>query len=87
MSSILAGTVASDAGNIAKASSVVTTASIVGLTTNHHIIMLPNSGMVDGVLVGGATCLSNGVVSITFQNPTNAAINPPAYTIAYIAWI
>jgi hypothetical protein len=87
MSSILAGTVVSDAGNIAKGSSVVTTASIVGLTTNHHIMMLPNSGMVDGVLVGGATCLSNGVVSITFQNPTSAAINPPSYTIAYIAWI
>jgi hypothetical protein len=87
MTSILTGAVSIDVGNIAKASALVGTAAITGLTTSHKILMLPSAGMVDGVLVGGAVCLSNGTVSVTMQNPTSAAINPPAYTITYLAWI
>jgi hypothetical protein len=82
---ILAGTF-TVSPNVAKNSLTTLTATITGLTTNHKIVITPQSVMPDnGAFFGAAYASASNTVSIQFAN-SNGAVNA-TFTIAYFAWI
>jgi hypothetical protein len=71
---------------VAKNSLTTLTATITGLTTNHKIVITPQSVMPDnGAFFGAAYASASNTVSIQFAN-ANGAVNA-TFTIAYFAWI
>jgi hypothetical protein len=82
---ILAGTF-TVSPNVAKNSITTLTATITGLTTNHKIVITPQTVMVDNVsFFGAAYASAANTVSVQFSNG-NGAVNA-TFTIAYFAWI
>ena len=72
--------------NVGKNSLTTLTATITGLTTNHKIVITPQSLMPDnGAFFGAAYASDSNTVSIQFAN-SNGAVNA-TFTIAYFAWI
>ena len=83
--SILAGTF-TVSPNVAKNSLTTLTATITGLTTNHKIVITPQTVMVDNVsFFGAAYASASNTVSIQFS-AGGGAVNA-TFTIAYFAWI
>ena len=82
---ILAGTF-TVSPNVAKNSLTTLTATITGLTTNHKIVITPQTVMPDNTTFFGAAYASaSNTVSVQFSNG-GGAVNA-TFTIGYFAWV
>ena len=87
MSTIKAGSLSVDPPAMAgKNVSVVGTYTITGLTTNHKVIIMPQSALPDNYNIGGAWASATNTLSINFQSYA-ASVDAAAFTIAYFAWV
>ena len=87
MSTILAGSVTIDPPSFGKNTAIVVTATITGLTTNHHIVMLPSTATIVGFYRGAVYCTSTNVVSAQFHNVSGGNIDMLPFNLSYLAWV
>jgi hypothetical protein len=86
--SILAGTLAIDPGNINKNTSSTQTFTLNGLTTSHKIIITPATVMPDrNYAIRGAWASATNTVSVEIVNNSGANIDAGTINLSYIAFV
>ena len=88
MSTIIAGTLAIDPGNINKNTSSTQTFTLNGLTTSHKIIITPATVMPDrNYAIRGAWASATNTLSVEIVNNSGANIDAGAINLSYIAFV
>jgi hypothetical protein len=86
--SILAGTLAIDPGNINKNTSSTQTFTLNGLTTSHKIIITPATVMPDrNYAIRGAWASATNTLSVEIVNNSGGNIDAGAINLSYIAFV
>jgi len=84
---ILAGTVTINPVNITKGTASTQTFTIASLTTNHKIVVMPQTALQFGIVISAAWASEIDTISIEFQNFKNSNIDLTSKVIQYFAWV
>jgi len=85
---ILTGTLTVDPIEIPRLSASVQTFTLLGLTTNHKIVITAGNALGVGLVITAAWASAANTLSLEIQNFLgNTDLNPAAKTLQYFAWI
>lgn len=84
--SILAGSINIDPTTIGKNTTSTQTFTLTGLTTSHKVIVMPQADFSYGLSILAAYPSALNTLSVQFQEQ-GGATDPPAFDLAYFAWV